>query len=263
MADVINVSNWFSAASVRIGRLWVPGRDVEAILARYAKLIFCVTGLNEHPYSLVGSATAARIGNRCALFCCKHQISEFRPDEVTISVDKEGKTLVSGSNFVWINKDGINDEEEFLDLCAMVYDTPRYKEPSLRSGFFDLLSVDCWNGDRSSQFYVIGYPTSLRSVDYEIPHIDVKQIITSATYAGASHAANLHQIRMTRTATFSSDGLSGAPVFFISRDRNGFFVGLAGIVTRGSDTSDFLHFVDVRIVLQFFEKIASLNLVSD
>lgn len=254
MAAVRNLPAWFSATAVRIGKVWVQSREVEKSLARYAKLIFCITGSNEHPYTLRGSATALRTGKHCVLFCCRHQIKGFQPDDVTIPVDKDGKTLISGSQFIWINLDEHNKDEEFLDLCAMVYDIPKYKEPNLEFSFFDLLESDCWNGDTGSQFYILGYPTNLRDVDYDIPNIAVKQIVTSAKYMGRSHASGLHQIQMTRTALFSSDGLSGAPVFHISRDGRGFFVGLAGVIVRGSDTSDFLHFLDVRILLRFLEK---------
>lgn len=255
MAPIVDLSKWFGAASVRIGQVWVSGREAERSLARYAKLIFCLTGSNQYPYSLVGTATAIRSGKHCVLFCCQHQISQFKPDEVTISVDKEGKTLISGSSFIWVNKDQTNEDEEYPDLCAMVYDTPKYGEPNLEFGFFDLLDGDCWDGNPDTQFYVIGYPTNLRNVDYDIPYIAVKQVVTSAKYVGHSNASWLHQIQMTRTAKFSSDGLSGAPVFFISRDGRGFFVGFAGVVIRGSDTSDFLHFIDVRMVRQFLEQI--------
>jgi hypothetical protein len=257
MALVRNIPAWMQASTVRVGQVWIQSRNVEQCLARYAKLIFCTTGSNDHPYSLVGSSTAIRYGKQCLLFCCQHQIQQFRPDEITIPVDKSGKILISGSQFLWIERDDKNKDEDFRDLCAMIYDTENYGEPNLEFSFFGLTEKECWKGDTAAQFYLFGYPTSLRNVDYEIPHISVKQVVVSAVYSGRSHSLGLHRIEMTRTAEFSSDGLSGGPVFHISKDQKGFYAGLAGIVIRGSDTSNFLHFIDARLVFSFLEKLRS------
>jgi hypothetical protein len=63
----------------------------------------------------------------------------------------------------------------------------------------------------------------------------------------------IHCLEMTRTHQFRSDGLSGGPVYQLARDNNGFFVGLSGIVMRGGDASDFIHFVDARFLLKLLE----------
>lgn len=257
MPPIRNLSTWFGATAVRLGSLWVQGRNVEESLARYTKLIFCLTGSQQHPYSLVGSATGVRKGGKCFLFCCRHQIKQFSPDEVTIPVDKSGKILISGSQFIWIERDEQNNDEEYPDLCAMIYDAEKYGEPNLEFSFFEFIERDCWRGDRTSQFYLYGYPSSLRNVDYDTPHIAVKQIVVSAKYSGQSFAAGLHRIEMARTAKFSSDGLSGGPVFHVGRDQRGFYMGLAGIIMRGSDTSNYIHFMDARFLSRFLEKVAA------
>ena len=62
-----------------IGSVWVPARNVERTLSLYSKLLFCLNHSTEHPYTLVGSATALRIGGRCMLFCCQHQSRATNP----------------------------------------------------------------------------------------------------------------------------------------------------------------------------------------
>jgi hypothetical protein len=117
-----NLFTYFSERSVRVGRVWIPGKQVEQTLARYAKLLFCLNHSDEHPYSLLGSATAIRWKGRCQLFCCHHQIQNYAPGDVVIPTDKEGKVLISGSAVVWREPDGINVGEEFLDIRAMRFD---------------------------------------------------------------------------------------------------------------------------------------------
>lgn len=58
---------------------------------------------------------------------------------------------------------------------------------------------------------------------------------------------HVHRVKLTRTKTFAIDGLSGGPVFHLSKDKRGFFVGLAGITVRGG--GDIIHFIDARFLL--------------
>jgi hypothetical protein len=89
-----------SDASIRIGSIWFPVRNLPAALARHAKLVFCLTGSDDHPYSLRGSATGLKFQDRHLLFCCGHQIANIEPRNVVIPLDKEGRTLISGQQMV-------------------------------------------------------------------------------------------------------------------------------------------------------------------
>lgn len=246
-----NILGYMGASSVRIGTLWVGERNIEKSLARFAKLIFCHNLLNEYPYTLRGTATAVRLKGRCALFCCKHQIKDYSPEHVTIPVDAEGKSLISGSAMLSSNIEAHNEGEEFHDIAALEYRMKNYNAPNLEFAFFDLVVDDCWSGDKDSKFIIFGYPTALWSVDYEAPKIDVKEIVTTANYEGASSAKGVHRLTMQRSESLPSDGLSGAPVFHLGKNANDFYVGWAGTVIRGSDTSDIVHFIEARVLLRF------------
>jgi hypothetical protein len=121
---------WLRESAVRIGALWVPGRQVETTLGRFTKQLFCLNHHDQYPYSFLGSATALRIRDRCFLIWCRHQTKDYRPDDVTIPIDG-GKTLISGSRFLYIEIDSSNKDEDFTDLCAMEFVPANYGSPNL------------------------------------------------------------------------------------------------------------------------------------
>jgi hypothetical protein len=188
------------------------------------------------------------------LFWCSHQTVGYQPNEVVVPLDNEGKLLVSGSTFVQMVPTVSSADEEFFDLCGMHYVPENYGDVNVERGFFDLIAADAWSGDPDSTFMLFGYPTSLRRVDYDSPSIAVRQIVTSAKYQSASNAASVHTIEMGRTGNYSSDELSRAPVFHLGQDAQGFYCGFAGIVLRGSESSNSIHFLDVRVMLQFLRR---------
>jgi hypothetical protein len=245
-AMIRNLSTWVGASAVRIGRLWVPGRQAETMLANYTKQTFCLTGHEQYPYSFLGSATAVRFADRCFLLWCRHQTRDYAPNDVTIPIEG-GTILVSGSRLLFVNEDQDSADEEFKDLYAMEFVVENYKSPNLESAFFPLREDDAWKGNVDANFYLFGFPTELRSVDYDMPHVHVRQVVTSADYNGPSHARYLHSLKITGKKSFTQDGLSGGPVYHIAKDQDGFHIGLAGIMVRGGN--DYVHFIDVRFVL--------------
>jgi hypothetical protein len=248
-----DVQWWLRASAVRIGSLWVTGRQVETALGRYTKQLFCLTHHVDYPYAFLGSATAVRFRNKFFLVWCRHQTKEYGPGDVTFPVE-EGRVLISGSRFIYIETDDANKDEDFSDLCAMEFPTEKYASANLDSWFFPLQDSECWAGNTDAQFFLFGYPTELRTVEYEVPHVDVKQVVTSGRYHHPSNARDIHCLEMTRTQQFRTDGLSGGPVYQLAKDNNGFFVGLSGIMMRGGDASDFIHFVDARFLLKLLER---------
>jgi hypothetical protein len=234
-----------------VGSRQTDPRRVEAV----ARLVFCLNSSDEHPYSLRGTATALRWQDRCMLFWCSHQTVGYQPNDVVVPLDAEGKMLISGSTFVQMIPQLPSHDEEFFDLCGMHYIPENYgADKNVERGFFELIGADAWKGDPDSTFMLFGYPTSLRNVDYDAPSIAVKQVVTSAKYCSASRAASVHAIEIARTGNYSSDGLSGGPVFHLGQDAQGFYCGFAGVVLRGSDSSNLIHFLDVRVMLQFLKR---------
>jgi hypothetical protein len=92
-------------------------------------------------------------------------------------------------------------------------------DTNVKRGFFELMEADAWRGDPAATFMLFGYPINFRKVDYDSPSIAVRQMVTSAKYRSASRAASVHSIEMMRTGDYSSDGLSGGPVFHLGQDQ--------------------------------------------
>jgi hypothetical protein len=191
------------------------------------------------------------------LFCCRHQFQGYQPENVVIPLDKSAEILISGSTFVWRHETAANRDEDYLDVCAMKFVPENYNAANLEQGFLSVSEADCWNGSKDAHFLLFGYPTNLRNVDYDEPHIQVQQVVTSAVFRNGTSSEGVFRLEMTRTKNFSSDGLSGGPVFHLGEDSRGFFVGFAGIIMRGSDTSEFLHMLGAQHILQFFKMSAS------
>jgi hypothetical protein len=177
-------------ACIRTGSIWYPVRSLSAALARHTKLVFCLTGSEAHPYSLLDPA-------------------KYGPSRVEL-------------------------------------------------GFFDIKGADVWSGDPQTTFLVFGYPTSLRSVEIDdvsgaLAGLKVKMIATSATYDQTFRATGVHAIKLQRSGDYSSDGLSGGTVYHVGEDAQGIYCGFAGLVIRGGETSDILHFIDARAIYAFFQ----------
>jgi hypothetical protein len=174
-------------AVIRIGSVLVPVDRLAESLARFTKLVFCLTDSTAHPYSFRGSATALKHKSQPLLFCCNHQIADAAPNDVVIPVDKQGLILVSGSRFVRLSARPDLAGEEMLDVCAMHFDPANYGETGLERGFFDIKGADVWSGEPQTTFLVFGYPTNLRNlliddISGALTEIKVKMTVTSARY---------------------------------------------------------------------------------
>jgi hypothetical protein len=255
---VRSIAGWVKASAVRVGELWLPSKQVEPSLARFTQQLFCLTHHDEYPYAFLGSATGVRFKGRFFLVWCQHQTKGYQPDDVTIPIES-GKTLISGSQFLFVRPDDSNKEEDYVDLCAMEFIPEKYSSPNLDTVFFSVKEDECWQGNTDAKFIVFGFPTESRIVEYEKPHVHVSQVVTSARYDGKTSSQGLHRLEMTRTTSFSSDGLSGGPVYHLAKDSKGFFVGLAGTIMRGSATSDYLHFLDARVLLMLLNRYLTSN----
>jgi hypothetical protein len=256
-----DISFMFEATSVRIGTIWVQARDVGATLARYAHQVFCLPEPVDY-YALRGTASALRYKDNCAIFVCRHQYRDFPADRVMIAEDEAGKNLISGSTLITVTPEPHTKDEEILDVSAMRYIPDNYSKPNLGSRFFNVLEADLWKGNADANFFCYGYPfehvkIKIDEEDGKLQAIDVRKVLTSAKYNGKSAAQNTHRIEMTRLGAWDSNGMSGGPVFHISQDNQGFFAGLAGIILRGSPSSDFLHIVDANFLLKVLVQMAS------
>jgi hypothetical protein len=59
--DISNLKRVKPGEMIRVGSIWMPIENLPQALAPFTKLLFCLTGSEDHPYSLRGSATGFEI----------------------------------------------------------------------------------------------------------------------------------------------------------------------------------------------------------
>jgi hypothetical protein len=248
----------FTKASAYVGGLFVPAGSLESALKKYCKKLFIHTGVSEFPYEFFGSASALKIGSKHLVFCCGHQIDQYNPENVSILHVATNNTI-SGGRKIWPTVTDDNKDTDWIDVRALEYPIQQFEIPNLSSDFFSIEKhKNVWpiNSELGTKtvFLLYGYPTEHQVVDYEIPRIHNVATCTTALYDGPSNSPYVHRIRMTRKDVFDSDGMSGGPVFYLGSTGVGeYFVGFAGMIVRGSQTSDFIHFVEARFLLTIFD----------
>lgn len=247
LARMLGVLGAKQARHVQIGNLWHDSSKVEHVLQHYCKQIFILTGSNEFPYQFFGSGLAVRFGKKHFLFCTGHQISQFNPDRVAIYVKSKNSTITASSLFV-PNVTKENTDTDWIDVRMLEYKVENYNISNLTSEFFPAEDKRIWPVEDRGHFLVFGYPSKRQSIDYETPHIQAHIVEVSATYDGPSNSPFVHRLKMDRKEKFDADGMSGGAVFYIGGPAGTYFAGLAGMIIRGSATSDFIHIIEAEFL---------------
>ena len=250
MLDLAGLSR---AKSVRVGALSHPAADAERVLHRYCKHIFVLNDSDEYPYSFRGSGAAIRFGAQHLMFCTSHQFSDLEPDRIAIVPSVARTKTITASTLHVTHPHDPADDGEYLDVRAFEFRVEKYDIPNLTSDFFSIDETSLWpSGSLSThRFFVFGFPFKRQSVDFDTPRIDARVVAVGATYDGKSAADWVHRIRMDRREPFDPDGMSGGPVFYLGRRGADFFMGFAGIVVRGSASSELLHFIEAGFLRHF------------
>jgi len=253
-----NIPSLMQQKYVRIGQLFVPPNQVTATLGRYAHTLVCKNDHEKFPYTFRGSSMAFCLNGRYFSVFCQHQIKDYSPDQVILfPVASNGAKYIGGGVFHSI-LDASMDNEEFSDVCAIEFKPDKYTIENLKSEFFQVVRDECWSSNSLGNLIVYGYPAAFQDLrisevetESELTEINFKAVVVSGRHVRASHARWVHAAEMLRTNSFPADGMSGGPVFHLGRDASGFFVGLAGMVQRGSPASDNFHFIDMGFLRKF------------
>jgi hypothetical protein len=218
MLDRLPIMEYLARTSVDVCGFFIPARSLEDTLKKYCKQLFILTGNNNYPYRLLGS-----------------------------------------SRMIWPNVTDENRDTDWIDVRGLQYRVDDYKIPNLTNDFFRIVpNKNVWPANakigQHHTFILFGYPTEQQIVDYEIPHIHSTAVCTTAEYDGPSQSPHIHRLRMTRKDTFDSDGLSGGPVFYLGSTGAGeYFAGFAGMIVRGGQKSDLIHFVETSFLHKLFD----------
>lgn len=254
-----NVMDLRQMKSVRIGALAYPAAQAEHVLQRYCKHIFVLNDSEEYPYTFRGSGTALRFGNEHFVFCCGHQFPDLEPDVIAIRPFSALDKTVTASTLHRPRMTAENAGDDLLDMRAFEFVVGNYAIPNLGSDFLAVDETSMWpTGSRQQhQFMVFGYPYGRQDVDYEVRHITARVTSVGGTYDGQSASPGVHRLRMDRTEQFDPDGMSGGPVFYVGGEGGSYFMGFAGVVIRGSASSEILHFIEAKVIRHFAATVPS------
>jgi hypothetical protein len=231
---------------VRIGALWHSAWDLENVLQKYCKQIFALTGDPQFPYCLLGSATAIQFANRHFVFCCRHQIRDYQPDEIAVPLSFETR-IMSASGLRQLEITDANRDGDTIDVAVFEFNVQDYGVPNLGSEFLCVDDSRVWpTGASQLPFMVFGYPSAKQI--YDETRIGARSIEVHAAYDGGTSSPHLHRIVLEKP--YDADGMSGGPVFYIGGGPGTYFVGWAGIAMRGGQNSRFLHFMAADFLLE-------------
>ena len=145
-----------------------------------------------------------------------------------------------------------NKDRELIDVRAFNFPVEVYAIPNFEREFFEVFDEDVWRPGRERVFIVNGYPIEFQEFEYDgKPYVHGRCLQTVGLDDGASNAPYSHRLIMKRRGSFDADGMSGGAVFYLGIDKTGFFVGLAGMIMRGSATSNYLHSVEASALRLF------------
>jgi hypothetical protein len=246
---------------VRIGGLFLPPSQVVKTLHRYAKALVCENDVPEFPYTLRGTMAALNLGGRHFCVFCRHQIKDYDPAKVTLfPLAAGGSQHIGGGTGRHIERNVSNADEEFIDVFGIEFKPEAYTIENLGSEFFPVCHEDCWPTSTTGDLIAFGLPSALQNFNpredeagSSLGEVNFLTVVVSGRHRHASNARWVHEAEMIRTEKFPADGMSGGPVFHIGRDAQGLFIGLAGMIMRGSPTTESFYFIDTGFLRQFGE----------
>ncbi|GBR21868.1 hypothetical protein [Komagataeibacter nataicola] len=168
--------------------------------------------------------------------------------------------------------------EEGLDIA--LYELPSFATDGkvlCSTQFYPLLEDRLWPAGAIDDFmFVCGFPEYVDKQYGPSPTLDYPEWddkisdITEANFCTSNVLMSALKItNQTRQGFFSAqllvdghicvNGLSGSPIFYIGKNKEGLFLGLAGIVVRGSCGSKVLNFAPASYVYSIINSYISLN----
>lgn len=231
---------------------------------RHCKQILTLNADETYPHSLRGSSCAVQMAGGHFIFCTAHQIRDYPPDQIVVVPRIEDQLTITCSAAHKPTVEGEDPNEDVNDVRALEIRPENYAYEELGSEFLPLNSTRLFptgNVSTSGIFYAVGFPSSRQRVEYEgSPQILANQILVKGRYEGPSpHAPRLHRLTMDIDELFDPDGMSGGPVYFIGGRPGAYFLGLAGMIVRGSSQSKTLHFLDSQYLWDVAESAMASN----
>lgn len=219
-----------AATSAMLNGVAIPGRAVEATIARYAFNVFILTDDATFPLTMRGTGTAIRFEGNELFVCTQHQLTGVDLEKVGMMTEGGGTLVTSGGTRYF----SLSDQTDGHDLIAFNFSEPVAAYPQLRSRFFNLKWPD--NLETEVLAYVVtgcAYGDQCYDVE-DNNHIGVarRSVLCNLAKEQPPDPALL-SLSSQEPMAFSPDGMSGGSAFVVHRDNSGYWVDFAGIVVQG------------------------------
>jgi hypothetical protein len=237
-----------AATSAVLNGVAIPGRTIEATIARYAFNVFVLHDDPAFPVLMRGTGTAIRFEGNELLLCTQHQLKGIEFDRVGMMTEGGGRLVTSGGTRYFT----LSDETDGHDLIAFNFTEPVVAFPQFRARFFNLRWPE--NLDTEVLAYVVtGCAYGDQSYDVEENnHIGVarRSVLCDLAETQASDPALL-SLNAREPMAFDPDGMSGGSAFVVHRDTRGYWVDFAGIVVQGGSTG--FRIIKAALVYRFLK----------
>lgn len=236
-----------ASTSVKFNGLFHPANSVcHAVFHCVIPIFYGNPDMPEYPLSRSGSGFRVKQAGKNVVFSSEHQHKNFEP-EWAILPSTEEKNWISGNGY----SAPVSDREGSPNLDLRMYDfSDPVKHGSIeKTGWYGLQKSYHWT--EIIGCIAFGYPTEINSI-YEHPdEISLQCFAASGEYRGQT-IGDLHGMDLDSPMTLDPDGMSGGPVFFLTRNHLDFEIIPAGIITNASRSV--INFVHARKLQRFLSR---------
>jgi hypothetical protein len=93
--------------------------------------------------------------------------------------------MITASQLIFPTVTAENQNDDFVDLCAMHFRTCDYGIANLATEFFGVRDEDAWPRGTIDALLVLGFPSAMQKVDYdELKRIEATQIYFIGRHTG-------------------------------------------------------------------------------
>lgn len=237
--------------SARLNGVYIPGRSIEAALARHTLNVFVTTDDELYSVQLRGSATAIRFNGLYLLLCTQHQLNGVAGQRVAMWTD--GNLLLTSGGMRHFT---LSPQTDANDLVVFNFSEPVAAYPELRSRFFNLSRRRPLD-NQVVGVMLVGCPTDDQSYDvYESSHIGLarRTVVCTPDPVLPLDRATLGVIPR-EPMSVDPDGMSGGTAYLVHLGDDGFEVDFAGVVIQGNASR--LTVIKAGVVLDFLESVTN------
>jgi hypothetical protein len=247
--DAVHLPDLSTLGAISVGEERLAPDDALKAARRHCKQIVTLNDNAAYPHSLRGSSCAIQMAGGHFIFCTGHQIADYPPDQIAVVPRIADQLTITCSAAHRPTVEGEDPNEDVNDVRALEIRPENYAFEGLSSEFLPLREEHLFptgHVSPSGVFYALGFPSTRQKVDYDAhPRIQANQVLIKGSYDGTSaNSPCIHRITMEADMPFDPDGMSGGPIYYLGGAPGTYFLGLAGMIVRGSSQSRTLHFID-------------------